>query len=126
MSSFEFDLANGAASVTRQLFRNSKPGEWHLVSATTGSATTNEVTPEQVQNIEDDPQVKQISGLLSQLSPDPNSLKTALQMGAVVQSALAQAEVAFQATLQDILTARTANRENPPTVVLYATAPLQK
>ena len=84
------------------------------------------MTPEQVQNIEDDPQVKQISGLLSQLSPDPNSLKTALQMGAVVQSALAQAEVAFQATLQDILTARTANRENPPTVVLYATAPLQK
>ena len=126
VSSFEFDLANGAASVTRQLFRNSKPGEWHLVSATTGSATTNDVTPEQVQNIEDDPQVKQISGLLSQLSPDPNSLKTALQMGAVVQSALAQAEVAFQATLQDILTARTANRENPPTVVLYATAPLQK
>lgn len=126
VSSFEFDLANGAASVTRQLFRNSKPGEWHLVSATTGSSTTNDVTPEQVQNIEDDPQVKQISGLLSQLSPDPNSLKTALQMGAVVQSALAQAEVAFQATLQEILTARTANRENPPTVVLYATAPLKK
>ena len=118
VSAFEFDIANGAASVTRQLFRNSKPGGWNLVSATTGSSTTNDVTQEQIQKIEDDPQVKQISGLLSQLSSDPSALKTALQMGAVVQSALSRADAAFQATLQDILTARMSGNETPPTVVL--------
>ena len=118
VSSFEFDIVNGAASVTRQLFRNSKPGGWNLVSTSTGSSTTNDVTPEQLRKIEDDPQVKQISGLLSQLSPDPNALITALQMGAVVQSALSKADAAFQSTLQDILTARMAVHESPPTVVL--------
>ena len=76
------------------------------------------MTPEQLRKIEDDPQVKQISGLLSQLSPDPNALITALQMGAVVQSALSKADAAFQSTLQDILTARMAVHESPPTVVL--------
>lgn len=118
VSAFEFDIANGAASVTRQLFRNSKPGGWIPVVTSTGSSTTNDVTQEQVQKIEDDPQVKQISGLLSQLSPDPNALKTALQMGAVVQSALSKADAAFQNTLEEILTARMAVHETPPTVVL--------
>lgn len=121
VSSFDFDLARGAASVSRQLFRNSKPGGWKLLSATTGSSTTNDVTQEQVQKIEEDPQVKQISGLLSQLSPDPNALKTALQMGAVVQSALSKTEAAFQATIQDLITARAVNDETL-TIVLKAAA----
>ncbi|MDA1230951.1 MAG: hypothetical protein O2856_09270 [Planctomycetota bacterium] len=122
VSTFDFDLARGAASVSRQLFRNSKVGGWKHLSATTGSSTTNDVTPEQVQKIEEDPQVKQISGLLSQLSADPNSLKTALQMGAVVQSALSKAEAAFQATIQDLITARSVNDETPTTIVLKAPA----
>lgn len=125
VSSFEFDIASGAASVTRRLFRNSKSGEWNLVSTTTGSSTTNDVTPEQIQKIEDDPHVKQISGLLSQLSPDSSTLKTAFQMGAVVQSALSKADAAFQTTLQDILTARMAVNETPPTVKLHWTAPFK-
>lgn len=118
VSSFESDLAHGAASVTRQLFRNAKPGGWKLVSSVTGSSTTNDVTDEQVQTIEDDPQIKQISGLLSQLSPDTNSLKTALQMGAVVQSASSKADTAFQSAIQDLITARAISGETPPTVVL--------
>jgi len=120
ISSFEFDLAHGAASVTRQLFRNSMPGGWKLVSSVTGLSNTNDVTQEQVQKIEDDPQIKQISGLLSQLSPDPNSLKTALQMGAVVQSASSKADAAFQSAIQDLITARSVTDEAPPTVVLKA------
>lgn len=123
VSSFEFDLAHGAASVTRQLFRTSKPGGWKLVSSVTGASTTRDVTQEQVQKIEDDPQIKQISGLLSQLSPDGNSLKTALQMGAVVQSASSKADTAFQSAMQDLITARTVGEETPPTVVLKAPTP---
>jgi hypothetical protein len=123
VSSFEFDLGHGAASVTRQLFRNAKPGGWKLVSSVTGSSTTHDVTQEQVQKIEDDPQIKQISGLLSQLSPDGNSLKTALQMGAVVQSASSKADTAFQSAIQDLITARAISDETPPTVVLKAPAP---
>ena len=123
ISSFEFDLAQGAASVTRQLFRDTTPGGWKLVSSVTGSSTTNDVTQEQVKKIEDDPQIKQISGLLSQLSPDPGSLKTALQMGAVVQSASSKADTAFQSAIQDLITARAVGVETPPTVVLKAAVP---
>ena len=123
ISLFEFDLAHGAASVTRQLFRNSMPGGWKLVSSVAASSTTNEVSQEQVQKIEDDPQIKQISGLLSQLSPDTNSLKTALQMGAVVQSALSKADTAFQSSIQDLITARAISGETPPTVVLKSPIP---
>ncbi len=123
ISSFEFGVAHGAASVTRQLFRNSMPGGWKLVSSVTGSSTTNDVTQEQVKKIEDDPQIKQISGLLSQLSPDPNSLKTALQMGAVVQSASSKADTAFQSAIQDLITARAMSSEMPPTVVLKSPMP---
>lgn len=123
VSSFEFDLARGAASVTRQLFRNSNPGDWKLVNSVIGSSTTNDVTEEQVQKIEDDPQIRQISGLLSQLSGDGNSLKTALQMGAVVQSASSKADTAFQSAIQDLITARAISDETPPTVVLKAPLP---
>ena len=123
VSSFEFDLARGVASVTRQLFRNSIPGDWKLVSSVTGSSTTNDVTEEQVQKIEDDPQIKQISGLLSQLSGDGNSLKTALQMGAVVQSASSKADTAFQSAIQDLITARAISNETPLTVVLKVPMP---
>lgn len=123
VSSFEFDLPRGAASVTRQLFRNSKPGGWTLVGSVSGSSTTNDVTQEQVQKIEDDPQIKQISGLLSQLSGDGNSLQTALQMGAVVQSASAKAETAFQSAIQDLITARAITDETPMTVVLKVPMP---
>lgn len=123
VSSFEFDLARGAASVTRQLFRNSNPGGWKLVSTVTGASTTNDVTEEQVQKIEDDPQIKQISGLLSQLSGDGNSLKTALQMGAVVQSASSKADTAFQSAIQDLITARAISNETPLTVVLKVPMP---
>ena len=76
------------------------------------------MTQEQVQKIEDDPQIKQISGLLSQLGPGGDSLKTALQMGAVVQSASAKADTAFQSAIQDLITTRAINDETPPTVVL--------
>ena len=121
VSSFEFDIAHGAASVTRQLFRDLKHGGWNLVSSATGSSTTNDLTQEEVRKLEDDPQVEQISGFLSQLNPDRSALKTALLMGAVVQSASSKADVAFQRTLQDILTARMAVTETPPTVVLHVT-----
>ena len=120
VSSFDFDLALGLASVTRQLFRNSKLGGWKLVSSVTGASTTSDVTAEQVQKIEDDPQIKQINGLLSQLSPDTSSLKTALQMGAVVQSASSKADAAFQSVIQDFITARNVTDDNPPTVLLKA------
>ncbi len=123
VSSFEFDLASGAASVTRQLFQNSNPGGWKLVHSVIGSSTTNDVTEEQVQKIEDDPQIKQISGLLSQLSRDGNSLKTAMQMGAVVQSASSKADTAFQSAIQDLITARAINDETPMTVVLKVPMP---
>ncbi|HRA87299.1 MAG TPA: hypothetical protein PK992_04500 [Planctomycetaceae bacterium] len=120
ISSFDFDVARGAASVTKQLFRKSKTGEWTLMTSSTSSASTADITPEQVKRIEEDPQVKEISGLLSALSSDTSALNTALQMGAVVQTALSESDAAFQRSLQDTLTA-TAD-DNPPIVILKATA----
>ena len=122
VSSFEFDVEHGAASVTRQLYRKSKTGEWKLVTVAASSASTGDITQEQVKQIEDDPQIKEISGLLSNFSSDESALKSALQMGAVVQSALSRADAAFQQSLQETLTASSAARNDPPTILLKATA----
>lgn len=92
------------------------------MTASTSSASTADITPEQVKRIEEDPQVKEISGLLSALSTDASALNTALQMGAVVQSALSTADAAFQQSLQETLTAQSASDDPPPTVILNATA----
>ncbi len=120
VSSFDFDIERGAAAVTKQLIRKSKTGEWIFMTASTSSASTADITPEQVKRIEDDPQVKEISGLLSALSTDASALNTALQMGAVVQSALSESDSAFQQSLQDTLTAKTSAADYPPTVILNA------
>jgi hypothetical protein len=119
VSSFTFDTQRGTATVMKQLFKESTPRQWTHIDSTITSSTTNDVTPEQIRKINEDPQVTEISELLRRLSPDPSALKTAIQMGAVVQNALSKGDAAFQASLQKIIAAGEAD-ESPPTVVLKA------
>lgn len=122
ISSFEFSIENGNAAVTKQLFRKSTTGNWTLITSATQNSSLNDTTAEQVKQIEEDPQIKEIAGLLSQLSPDSGSLTTAFGMGAVVQSALSRADIAFQQSLQETLTDPSANSGSPITVILKTAA----
>ena len=119
LSSFDFDIAMGSATVTRRLFHKGKNGQWKLLLASRETSTAADVKPGQIEAIEDDPQVKEIAGLMEGLGLGDGQLSNALQMGAVVQNALSEANQKFESTLQDIITARSlTNAQEPPLVVL--------
>ncbi|MEZ6131400.1 MAG: hypothetical protein R3C59_22220 [Planctomycetaceae bacterium] len=70
------------------------PGEtvWKKRAQVDGTATSVDITSEQTQHIANDPQVRQITGLFSQLGADSGSLAAAMSVGAVVQAAQAKAQ----------------------------------
>ena len=119
LSGFEFDINSGSATVTRRLFRKSENGQWRLLLSSRETSTAADVKPGQVEAIENDPQVKEIAGLVEGLGLGGGQFSNALQMGAVVQNALGEANQKFEETIQDIITVRNlANAQEPPVIVL--------
>lgn len=119
LSGFEFDINSGSATVTRRLFRKSENGQWRLLLSSRETSTAADVKPGQVEAIENDPQVKEIAGLVEGLGLGGGQFSNALQMGAVVQNALGEANQKFEETIQDIITVRKlANAQEPPVIVL--------
>lgn len=119
LSGFDFDIATGSATVTRRLFRRGDNDQWRLLLSSRETSTTADVKPGQVEAIENDPQVKEIAGLVEGLGLGGGQFSNALQMGAVVQNALGEANQNFDETIQDIITVRTLIRaQEPPVIVL--------
>jgi hypothetical protein len=119
LSGFDFDIATGSATVTRRLFRKGDNDQWRLLLSSRETSTTADVKPGQVEAIENDPQVKEIAGLVEGLGLGGGQFSNALQMGAVVQNALGEANQNFDETIQDIITVRTLIRaQEPPVIVL--------
>jgi hypothetical protein len=119
LSGFEFDINSGSATVTRRLFRKGDNGQWRLLLSSRETSTAADVKPGQVEAIENDPQVKEIAGLVEGLGLGGGQFSNALQMGAVVQNALGEANQKFEETIQDIITVRNlANAQEPPVIVL--------
>jgi hypothetical protein len=119
LSGFDFDIAAGSATVTRRLFHKDKNGQWKLLLASRETSTAADVKPGQVEAIENDPQVKEIAGLVEGLGLGGGQFSNALQMGAVVQNALGDTNQKFESTIQDIITVRTLIRaQEPPVIVL--------
>ena len=119
LSGFDFDIATGSAKVTRRLFRKGDNDQWRLLLSSRETSTTADVKPGQVEAIENDPQVKEIAGLVEGLGLGGGQFSNALQMGAVVQNALGEANQNFDETIQDIITVRTLIRaQEPPVIVL--------
>ncbi len=119
LSDFEFNIAMGSATVTRRLFHKGKDGQWKLLLASRETSTAADVKPGQVEAVENDPQVKEIAGLVEGSGLGGGQFAKALQMGAVVQNALSEANQKFESTLQEIITARhLTNAQEPPVIVL--------
>lgn len=119
LSGFEFDIAAGSATVTRRLFHKTSKGQWKLLLSIRETSTAADLKPGQIEAIANDPQVKEFAGLVEGLGLGGGQLANALQMGAVVQNALGEANEKFEETIQDIITTRNlTNAQEPPVIVL--------
>ena len=118
LSGFDFDIAAGSATVTRRLFHKGNNGQWQLLLASRETSTAADVKPGQVEAIQNDPQVKEIAGLVEGLGLGSGQFSNALQMGAVVQNALGDANQNFDETIQDIITVRNLTRAQEPPVIV--------
>ena len=118
LSGFDFDIAAGSATVTRRLFHKGNNGQWQLLLASREMSTAADVKPGQVEAIQNDPQVKEIAGLVEGLGLGSGQFSNALQMGAVVQNALGEANQNFEETIQDIITVRNLTRAQEPPVIV--------
>jgi hypothetical protein len=119
LSGFEFNLAAGSATVTRRLFRKSDQGRWNLVLATSGTSTASDLKAGQVEAIESDPQIREISGLVQGLGLGNEQFSNALRMGAVVRNAMSLAEKSFEDGVQSFITTRGLSQPIPtPTIRL--------
>ncbi len=118
LSGFQFDLAGGSATVTHRLFHKSDDSQWKLLVSSAGTSTAADVKPGQVAAIENDPQVKEISSLVEGLGLGGGQFGNALQMGAVVQNAMRDAEAVFEEKIQSILTAKGLSQATETPVVV--------
>lgn len=96
------DPASGTARVTIEMyFRAVEGDEFRLHASESGRASTKDTNHEQMQRINDDPRVKQITQLFGSLGAGSEELNTALSMGAVVGVAQANAKRALEEQLSN-------------------------
>ncbi len=127
LSEFDFDLTGGTATVHRRLFHKNQEGQWKLVLAASEDSSTAALKPGQADALANNPQVQEIAAAVDALGISKEQLSTAVQLGAVVQDALGQAEQSFQNSILDIIGARTAVRSQPiPTIRLAENPPAEK
>jgi hypothetical protein len=106
ISDAQFNLNAGTATVRRRLYFRGSEKRWNLVHQVEGSASIRDVQPDQMQPLENDPQIQQIVTLVKGLGIDNGQMHTALRMGTVVQTALNNARSSFETAIQDVLVGR--------------------
>jgi len=106
VSDVQFDLNAGTAVVRRRLFFRGSEKRWSLMHQVEGNASVRDVQPDQIQPLENDPQIQQIATLVKAMGIDNGQMQTALRMGSVVQAAQTQAKSLFEALIQDVLAGR--------------------
>lgn len=106
LSSFEFDLEAGSATVSKRMFRQKDDGSWSMVLVSSQKSSVNDLKPGQADAIANDPQIKEISGLVGGLGIGGEKLDTALKMGAVVQNAMNSADNEFGLAVSRVMSAK--------------------
>jgi hypothetical protein len=104
LSGFEFDVEAGTAAVSRRLFRKLDDGKWTLLVSARQTSSMADVQDGQVEALQQDPQLKRITGLAESLGLGGEQFSTALKLGAVVQNALASATQDFDRQVQSFVT----------------------
>ncbi|MCA9059436.1 MAG: hypothetical protein KDA85_13100 [Planctomycetaceae bacterium] len=92
ISSMTLNSTAGTCTASRGLHHRMPDGEWRLVHGVTGTGSTATVTPDQLTAIQNDPQIKELQGLIGGLGLGGGELDTALRMGAAVQNAIGSAD----------------------------------
>lgn len=106
LSSFEFDLEAGSATVSKRMFRQKDDDSWSMVLVSSQKSSVNDLKPGQADAIANDPQIKEISGLVGGLGIGGDKLDTALKMGAVVQNAMNSADNEFGLAVARVISAK--------------------
>ncbi len=106
LSEFSADLQGGTVQVRRALWYQNADKSWQLTAFAAGSANAADIQASELEALQDDPQVQQITQLAAALQLPAQQLQTALGMGAAVQRALQQASTQFEELLQQALTAK--------------------
>ena len=106
LSSFEFDLNAGSATVSKRLFRQKDDGSWSMVLVSSQKSSVTDLKPGQANAIANDPQIREISGLVGGLGIGSDKLDTALKMGAVVQNAMNSADNEFGLAVSRVMSAK--------------------
>jgi hypothetical protein len=117
LSEFSADLQSGTVQVRRSLWYQTVNRNWQLTAFATGSANAAEIRPADLQALQDDPQVQQISQLAAALQLPAQQLQTALGMGAAVQRALQLASTQFEELLQQALTTKLLHGTQRPLLI---------
>ncbi|MFM7059162.1 MAG: hypothetical protein ACKO2P_19800 [Planctomycetota bacterium] len=122
ISSSQSDLSTGTAVVSRQVFLQCE-GEWRRLFVLQEQASVRDIPADRARQLADDPQIQQLNQIVQTLGIGDNQLQTALNMGGVVQEALARLQARFDEQLQWLLTARWTSAAGIPLVVLENSAP---
>lgn len=101
ISSFQFDLSQGWAGVTKKVVHNNSPTQWKTIFTVRQNVNRSQLTQSQKDAVTNDPQVQTIAGSLGSLA-GAQSLQTALELGACVKVASDQAEHELQEQLTNI------------------------
>lgn len=119
LASFQPHLEAGSATVTRRLFRKHADGQWKLLWSMSGTSTSADLKPSQIEALENDPQVQEISRLANGLGLGGEQLSTALQFGAIVQNAMRTADRDFEERIQTTITTKAlAQSQETPVLII--------
>ena len=117
LSEFSADLQGGTVQVRRALWYQNANKSWQLTAFAAGSANAADIQASELEALQDDPQVQQITQLAAALQLPAQQLQTALGMGAAVQRALQQASTQFEELLQQALTAKLLHGTQRPLLI---------
>ena len=123
LASFQPNLEVASATVTRRLFRKQNDGQWKLVWSTSSTSTSADLKPSQIELLENDPQVQEISRLAEGLGLGGQQLSIALQFGGIVQNAMRVADRDFEERIQAIITTNGLTQAQDTPVLIIAETP---
>ena len=105
ISSFQFELSQGWAAVTKKIVHKNSPTNWKTVLTVRRDINRSELTQSQKDAVTNDPRIRTIAGSLGSLA-GAQSLQTAVELGACVKVASDQAEHELQEQLTNITNGR--------------------
>jgi hypothetical protein len=114
VSAFGISLKSSAATARTVCFTRHGDGQWEQVFRVQTQVAASEVSEAQVDQIQQDPRIQQISALFAGLGSSSGDVSRALQLGGCLRLALSQCEDQLQTQVSNVLQGRNAQQSTPP------------